>query len=56
MPITLNALARWSAAGGLWAVIVLLIIPTMLMHWASGAGLFVIAELKAKADELLATD
>lgn len=49
---TLSALARWSAIGGLWALIVVLIVPTMVMHWTSGAGLWVIEALASRANEL----
>jgi len=54
MNTTASALLRFSAAGGLWLLIAVLILPSLVMHWLSGAGLFVIAELKAKADDLIA--
>lgn len=50
---TASALLRFSAAGGLWLLIAVLILPSLVMHWLSGAGLFVIAALKDKADELI---
>ncbi len=49
---TLSALVRWLAIGGLWLLMGVLIVPVMILHWVSGAGLAVIAELKATADML----
>jgi hypothetical protein len=53
MKSSASALLRFLAAGGLWLLIAILIIPTLMLHWVSGAGLFVIAELKTLADELV---
>lgn len=54
MKKTASASLRFLAAGGLWLLIAVLIIPSLVMHWLSGAGLFVIAELKTLADDLIA--
>jgi len=48
-----SASLRYLAAGGLWLLIAVLILPTLILHWVSGAGLFVIAELKTLADDLI---
>ncbi len=53
MKRTALACLRYSGWGALWFLIALLIVPTMVTHWISGAGLWVIAELKAKADDLV---
>lgn len=53
MKRTALACLRFLGWAALWLLIGLLIVPTMVTHWISGAGLWVIAELKAKADELI---
>jgi len=49
----LGASLRYSGAGLLWVLIALLVIPSLICHWVSGAGLYLIAELKAAADRLI---
>lgn len=53
MKRTALACLRFLGWGALWFLIALLIVPTLVLHWLSGAGLWVVAELKARADELI---
>lgn len=48
----LRVLARWSAIGGLWVLIGLLVILAALLHALNGVTLDALGALKAKADEL----
>lgn len=52
MRSTLSALARWSAIGGLWLLILALIPLTALTHWLSGRGLFVAEWAKHQLSDL----
>lgn len=47
-----STLLRWLGIAGLWALILLLAIPTLPAHWLAGMGLLLIEALAGAANRL----
>lgn len=52
MKSRLAELMRWLGIGFLWALIVLLAVPTLPAHWLAAGGLHLIEHLAAAANRL----